>query len=56
MKVQVGVKGVGKGQVNTHSHPHTCVCSVAQLCLTLVNLWTITCHAPLSLGFSRQEY
>ena len=29
---------------------------VSLLCLTLVTPWTIACQAPLSLGFSRQEY
>ena len=29
---------------------------VAQLCLTLSNTWTATYQAPLSMGFSRQEY
>ena len=29
---------------------------VAKLCLTLVTPWTIACQAPLSIGFSRQEY
>ena len=27
--------------------------SHVQLCVTL---WTVTCHAPLSMGFSWQEY
>ena len=27
-----------------------------QSCLRLVTLWTIACQAPLSMGFSRQEY
>ena len=27
-----------------------------QLCLTLCDLWTVARQAPLSLGFSRQEY
>ena len=27
-----------------------------QLCLTLCNLWIVACQAPLSMGFSRQEY
>ena len=27
-----------------------------QLCQTLVTLWTVACQAPLSMGFSRQEY
>ena len=25
-------------------------------CLTLCILWTVACQAPLSMGFSRQEY
>ena len=29
---------------------------VPQSCLTLCNLWTIAHQAPLSMGFSRQEY
>ena len=29
---------------------------VAKLCLTLVTPWTATCQAPLSMGFSGQEY
>ena len=29
---------------------------VAKLCLTLVTPWTAACQAPLSMGFSRQEY
>ena len=33
------------------------VCSlVAKLCLTLAIPWTVACQAPLSMGFSRQEY
>ena len=28
----------------------------AKLCPTFVTLWTITHQAPLSMGFSRQEY
>ena len=34
----------------------TIVVFVAQLCLTLCNPWTIARQAPLSIGFSRQEY
>ena len=33
-----------------------CVCLVAQLCPTRATPWTVTCQAPLSMGFSRQEY
>ena len=29
---------------------------VAKLCPTLVTTWTVGCKAPLSVGFSRQEY
>ena len=29
---------------------------VANSCPTLATLWTIACQAPLSVGFSRQEY
>ena len=29
---------------------------VTKLCPTLVILWTIARHVPLSMGFSRQEY
>ena len=29
---------------------------VAKLCLTLVTPWTVACQAPLSMGFSRQDY
>ena len=29
---------------------------VTQSCLTLATLWTVACQAPLSMGFSRQEY
>ena len=29
---------------------------VAKSCLTLATPWAIACQAPLSMGFSRQEY
>ena len=29
---------------------------VAKSCPTLETLWTVACQAPLSMGFSRQEY
>ena len=40
---------------------HTTTCGgggglVAKLCPTLVTPWTVACQAPLSMGFSRQEY
>ena len=28
----------------------------SQTCPTLATPWTVTCQAPLSMGFSRQEY
>ena len=28
----------------------------ARLCLPLCNPWAVVCQAPLSVGFSRQEY
>ena len=34
-----------------------CVCAKSlRSCPTVCNLWTIACQAPLSMGFSRQEY
>ena len=34
-----------------------CKCAKSlQLCLSLCNLWTVARQAPLSVGFSRQEY
>ena len=40
------------------SHVNTCsyCCLVAKLCLTLLRPWTVTCQAPLSMGFPRQAY
>ena len=35
---------------------YVCCCLVAKSCLTLATLWIIACQAPLSMGFSRQEY
>jgi len=29
---------------------------VAKSCPTLMTPWTVACQAPLSMGFSRQEY
>ena len=31
-------------------------CLFAELCWTLVTPWTVAFQAPLSMGFSRQEY
>ena len=35
---------------------HTCACCHFSRVWLLVTLWTATCQAPLSMGFSRQEY
>ena len=32
------------------------LCLVAKSCPTFATAWTIACQAPLSMGFSRQEY
>ena len=32
------------------------VVKVTQVCPTLAAPWTVACQAPLSMGFSRQEY
>ena len=29
---------------------------VTKLCLTLATPWSVVCQAPLSVGFSRQEF
>ena len=33
-----------------------CCCFIAKSRLTLGTLWTMTCQAPLSVEFPRQEY
>ena len=33
-----------------------CVCKSLSRVALLVTLWTVACQAPLSMGFSRQEY
>ena len=43
---------------HTHTHTHThCCCLVTQLCPTVCNPMDciVTCQAPLSMGFPRQE-
>ena len=37
-------------------HPPACCKLIHLSCLTLCNPWTFACQAPLSMGFSRQEY
>ena len=35
---------------------HACVCAKLLQLSNSVTLWPIACQAPLSIGFSRQEY
>ena len=42
-----------KAGIHHESHCACCCFSLAWLCATL---WTVACQAPLSMGFSRQEY
>ena len=35
---------------------HVCCAKSLPSCLTLATLWTVALQAPLSMGFSRQEY
>ena len=37
-------------------YKYTCTCLVASVMSDCVTLWTVTHQAPLSTGFSRQEY
>ena len=54
-----GALGVGVQRV-TQSQPIPPANSgdglVAKSCLTPVTPWTVACQAPLSMGFSRQDY
>ena len=34
---------------------HVCILNHFS-CVRLCNLWTVACQAPLSMGFSKQEY
>ena len=47
------------GSLGTHDpaeHFQSSLCSIAQLCPTPCDPWTIAFQVPLSMGFSRQEY
>ena len=37
-------------------HPHDGGGLVAKSCLAFETPWTVACQAPLSMGFSRQDY
>ena len=43
---------------HTHTHIYVCVCVLSHFsCVRLfATLWTVAHQAPLSIGFSRQEY
>ena len=43
-------------QAFVHTYVDCMHAKLLQSCLTLCDLWTVACQAPLSLGFSRQEY
>ena len=48
---------VASGQPKrSHSTDYKVKVLVPQLCLTFVTPWTVARQAPLSMGFSRQEY
>ena len=42
-----------KYRIRLHIVP---VCACVQSLQSCVTLWTVACQAPLSMGFSRQEY
>ena len=39
-----------------HVHTHVCACQITSVLSDSATLWTVACQAPLSVGFSRQEY
>ena len=49
--------GIPISSLSAHAHRYVCMCAKSlQSCPNLCNLWTVACQAPLSIGFSRQEY
>ena len=46
----------GKNHSKAFSLQNISFSLVAKLCPTLATPWTVACQAPLSMGFSRQEY
>ena len=42
--------------INKNQYMHVCMVSHFSLLQLFAILWTIACQAPLSMGFSRQEY
>ena len=49
------MQSLGKKQ-KTFNDMHACVLGHFSCILLFVTLWTVTYQAPLSMGFSRQEY
>ena len=50
---------IPNGHTHTHTHTHTHVCAQSHsnnYVWLSVTPWTVGCQAPLSKGFSRQEY
>ena len=56
---KIKVKHIQKNSRLSQGHPELgiieCVCALSHVWLS-VTPWTIACQAPLSLGFSRQDY
>ena len=52
------IKLFKKPKVTNISFTFVYICGglVTKSCPTLVTSWTVACQAPLSMGFSRQEY
>ena len=48
--------GRWNGHISIPFYSICCYCLVAKTCLTLWDPITVTCHAPLSMGFPKQEY
>ena len=44
------------GRIRTDACPGCCCCAVLSRVQLFVTLWTVARQAPLSMGFSRQEY
>ena len=52
----VGVYGVAQSWTRLKRLSSSMCAKLLQFCLLLVTPWTVALQAPLSLGFSRQEY
>ena len=56
MKGEILIGRLGYNSINKDYKSKCFQVIVSQSCLTLCNPWTAVCQAPLSMGFSRQEY